>query len=147
MKYANTYEAIAADKCLSTLKSLIDLAGLADAVKGLSNSTTFAPTNAAFRKVPQSVLDTLTNPDNIELLQNVLLYHITGKAIPNRCSFVNGETLTMLNSIPTTVEKRCGHIRIVDAVGGKSKIVCRDSKADVNNFIYKINAVLIPAVL
>lgn len=61
---------------LRTLASLLSLAGIAS-VFGDANAsfTVFAPTDAAFAKLPQSLIDTLTNPANVQTLQEVLQFH------------------------------------------------------------------------
>jgi uncharacterized surface protein with fasciclin (FAS1) repeats len=59
---------------LSTLLSLVKQAGLADELSGKTQLTVFAPTNAAFAKVPKSTLDALAKDK--AALKRVLLYHV-----------------------------------------------------------------------
>ncbi len=67
-------ELAAATPQLSTLLSLVKQAGLADELAAPGNLTVFAPTNAAFAKVPKKTLDALGN--DAAALKSVLLYHI-----------------------------------------------------------------------
>src|SRR5262245_19051516 len=58
----------------STLVSLVEDAGLVKALSGDDKLTVFAPTNAAFAKVPKKTLDALAA--DRKLLRKVLLYHV-----------------------------------------------------------------------
>ena len=64
----------AGDPRFTTLVSLVKRAGLADALSGERKLTVFAPTNAAFKKVPRSTLNKLLGDK--KLLRRVLLYHV-----------------------------------------------------------------------
>src|SRR5215467_9345022 len=70
----NIVETAAASKQFSTLVSLVEKAGLAGTLSGKTNYTVFAPTNAAFAKVPKKTLSMLLA--NKALLKKVLLYHV-----------------------------------------------------------------------
>ena len=65
---------------LSTLLSLVKRAGLADELSGTTALTVFAPTNAAFAKVPKRTLDALAK--NPRQLKRVLLYHVVAGKVP-----------------------------------------------------------------
>jgi transforming growth factor-beta-induced protein len=67
---------LSADARFSTLVTAVGLTGLADTLKGLKGGTVFAPTNAAFDALPSGALNQLLQPENLELLRNVLLYHV-----------------------------------------------------------------------
>jgi uncharacterized surface protein with fasciclin (FAS1) repeats len=60
----------------STVAELVTLAGLANALVTNLPLTVLAPTNEAFEKVPADILEYLTDPANIAVLQKVLYYHI-----------------------------------------------------------------------
>lgn len=62
---------------LSTLVDLVVLADLADTLAGEGPFTVFAPTNDAFAALPSDLVESLTDPDNVDDLTNVLLYHGT----------------------------------------------------------------------
>ena len=65
---------------LSTLLSLVKKAGLAGTLSQPGAYTVFAPTNAAFAKVPKATLDSLAN--NPAALKRVLLYHVVAGKVP-----------------------------------------------------------------
>jgi hypothetical protein len=60
---------------LSTLVDLVTAAGLVDTLAGPGNFTVFAPTNAAIGALPAEVVESLTDPNNVDDLTDVLLYH------------------------------------------------------------------------
>jgi uncharacterized surface protein with fasciclin (FAS1) repeats len=63
----------------TTLTKLLKRAGLVDALRGPGPYTVFAPTDAAFAKVPENKLDALKR--NQKKLRSVLLYHVVGKKL------------------------------------------------------------------
>jgi uncharacterized surface protein with fasciclin (FAS1) repeats len=60
----------------NTLVTAVKAAGLVDALKGEGPLTVFAPTDAAFAKLPAGVLDNLLKPENVAQLKSILLYHV-----------------------------------------------------------------------
>src|SRR4051812_16509590 len=60
----------------NTLAKALQAAGLVDTLKGKGPFTVFAPTDAAFAKLPAGTLDDLLKPENKEKLKAVLLYHV-----------------------------------------------------------------------
>ena len=60
----------------TTLVAAVKAAGLVDTLKGPGPFTVFAPTNAAFAKLPAGVVDTLLKPENKTALTGVLTYHV-----------------------------------------------------------------------
>lgn len=68
---------VVASPFLSTLETLLGAAGLAGVFDGSNGEvyTVFAPSNAAFNKLPASLVSQLTDPANVALLQEVLLFH------------------------------------------------------------------------
>jgi len=119
-----------------TLVALVKKAGLAGALSGSGKLTVFAPTDAAFRKVPKATLAKLGR--DRALLKSVLLYHVAR-------GNVRAAQVAKLTSAPTLNGKR---VRVSVRNGsvylnGNSRVV----KADVatsNGTIHVINRVLIP---
>lgn len=66
----------------TTLVAAVKAAGLVDTLKGAGPFTVFAPTNAAFAKLPAGTVDTLLKPENKDMLTKVLTYHV----VPGRLS-------------------------------------------------------------
>jgi uncharacterized surface protein with fasciclin (FAS1) repeats len=120
---------------LSTLLSLVKKAGLADELSGKTQLTVFAPTNAAFAKVPKKTLDALAKDK--AALQRVLLYHVVaGK--------VTAAKVVKLRSAKTLAGPAV-KIRVT----GKTVRVnsAKVAKADVlasNGVVHVIDRVLIP---
>ena len=76
----NIVETAAASKQFSTLVSLVKKAGLVGTLSGKGPYTVFAPTNAAFAKVPKKTLTELG--ENKSMLRKVLLYHVLPGRVP-----------------------------------------------------------------
>jgi uncharacterized surface protein with fasciclin (FAS1) repeats len=120
---------------LSTLLSLVKQAGLADELSGKTQLTVFAPTNAAFAKVPKSTLDALAKDK--AALKRVLLYHVVaGK--------VTAAKVVKLRSAKTLA----GPAVKIRVTGKTVRInTAKVAKADVlasNGVVHVIDRVLIP---
>ena len=73
---------IAADNdSFSTLVQAVQAAGLVETLSGEGPFTVFAPTNAAFEQLPDGALEFLLQPENQEILQQVLTYHVVAGAV------------------------------------------------------------------
>jgi uncharacterized surface protein with fasciclin (FAS1) repeats len=119
----------------TTLVKLVKQAGLASALSGTTKLTVFAPTDAAFRKVPAATLAKLAS--NKALLKRVLLYHVVqGK--------VTSAKVVRLSSAKTLAGPS---VRIRVANGRVYVNTARVVKADVgatNGVIHVLDKVLIP---
>jgi uncharacterized surface protein with fasciclin (FAS1) repeats len=120
----------------TTLVKLVKAAGLAGTLSGKGPYTVFAPTDAAFAKVPKKTLNALLK--NKAQLRQVLLYHVTsGK--------VTAAKVVKLTSAPTLAGKSLA----VSVRGGgvylnrTTKVVQADVPA-TNGVIHVVNKVLIP---
>jgi uncharacterized surface protein with fasciclin (FAS1) repeats len=60
----------------NTLVAAVKAAGLVETLKGTGPFTVFAPTDAAFAKLPAGTLDNLLKPENKAKLQGILTYHV-----------------------------------------------------------------------
>ena len=60
----------------TTLVAAVKAAGLVETLQGKGPFTVFAPTNAAFDKLPKGTVETLLKPENKAMLQGVLTYHV-----------------------------------------------------------------------
>lgn len=85
----------------TTLVAAVKAAGLVETLKGAGPFTVFAPTNAAFEKLPAGTVDTLVKPENKAKLTSILTYHVvagkyTSKDIKEGMTLktVQGENLT-----------------------------------------------------
>jgi uncharacterized surface protein with fasciclin (FAS1) repeats len=119
----------------TTLVSLVQQAGLAPALSGRQKLTVFAPTDAAFAKVPQSTLDALAQ--DREALRRVLLYHVVkGKAPAKRVVKLRSAKTLAGDRVRFTVSGST--VRVNDA-----RITAVDVKAS-NGVIHVIDTVLLP---
>ena len=126
--------AIAAGQ-FNTLASLVVKAGLADTLANGGPYTVFAPTDAAFAKVPKATLDALAK--NPAQLRSVLLYHVVSGRVP-AADVVN------LRSVKT-LEGRSLPIKVAgkNVFVGSAKVTTPDVMAS-NGIIHVIDSVLIP---
>ena len=66
----------AGNKDFSTLVTAVKAAGLVETLQGEGPFTVFAPTNAAFAKLPAGTVETLLKPENKAQLAKILTYHV-----------------------------------------------------------------------
>lgn len=123
----------------STLVSLLKQAKLAGALSGKGPFTVFAPTNAAFNKLPKSTLDAVANDP--ALLKKVLLYHVVKGNVPAaKVVTLNGKSAKTLAGQTVKIQIRGGKVFL----NGKSQVTKTDVMAS-NGVIHVINNVLIPS--
>jgi len=112
----------------------------ADLVTVLSNAgpfTVFAPTNAAFDKLPAGTVDGLMKDDKKADLQNILQYHVTLSALSAE-SFTDGQVLGMVNGDNVTVHIKDGKVMLNNAA-----TIVASVKAS-NGMVHVIDGVLLP---
>ena len=134
----------------TTLVAAVKAAGLVDTLEGAGPFTVFAPTNAAFAKLPAGTVDTLLKPENKATLTKVLTYHVVPgrmtavslmKAIKDgegeaRLKTVAGDTITLKQAGP-------GKLTITDAKGDVANVTIADVLQS-NGVIHVIDTVLLP---
>ncbi len=133
----------------TTLVAAVKAAGLVETLQGKGPFTVFAPTNAAFDKLPKGTVDKLLKPENKEMLKTVLTYHVVagkwsaadiaaaikkGKGTAEVAT-VQGEKLWFKNDGKDTW--------VIDAKGNKAKITIADVNQS-NGVIHVIDTVLMP---
>ena len=118
-----------------TLVSLVKRAGLAKTLSGKGPFTVFAPTDAAFKKVPASTLEALLK--DRAALRNVLLYHVAAGRYPAK-RVVKQKSIETLVGQRVKVSTRGDTVRVAGA-----KVVQADVRTS-NGVIHAINRVLIP---
>ena len=111
----------------TTLVAAVKAAGLVDTLSGAGPFTVFAPTNAAFAKLPAGTVDTLLRPENLATLQSVLTYHVVAGRV------TAADLMSMIRA-------GGGQARIVTVQGGTltarmqgSGIVLIDAKGGIAN--------------
>lgn len=129
-------ETAAADPRFTTLVSLVQRAGLADELSGETKLTVFAPTNAAFRRVPAATLRKLGR--NRAMLRRVLLYHVVAGE-------VKAEQVVRLRAVRTlagpSVRIRVGEDGVL--LNRRARVLETDVQAS-NGTIHVIDRVLLP---
>lgn len=128
-------DTIAARSELSTLNSLVVKAGLIDTLKGTGPFTVFAPTNAAFAKVPAKTMDELGKDP--AKLKAVLTYHVVpGKVLAAEVKNGNAKTV---NGTNLALSKAGAFVTVEDGM-----VQTADLSA-TNGVVHIIDSVLIPA--
>ena len=127
-------DTLAAAPELSTLSSLVVKAGLTDTLKGTGPFTVFAPTNAAFAKVPAKTMDDLAKDP--EKLKAVLTYHVVpGKVMAGDVK--NGNVKTV-NGANLALSKAGDFVTVEDGMVQKADVVA------TNGVVHIIDSVFIP---
>lgn len=127
-------DTLAATPELSTLNSLVVKAGLTGTLKGTGPFTLFAPTNAAFAKVPAKTMDDLGK--DTEKLKAVLTYHVVpGKVMA--ADVKNGNVKTV-NGANLALSKAGDFVTVEDGLVQKADM------AATNGVVHVIDSVLIP---
>ncbi len=125
----------------STLVSAVKAAGLVDTLSGTGPFTVFAPTNAAFAKLPAETLKSLLLPENKQKLADILTYHVVPGEV--MAKDVKPGSVTTVNGADFTVSTENGDVIITDGQGNKSKVTKTDIVAS-NGVIHVIDTVLLP---
>jgi uncharacterized surface protein with fasciclin (FAS1) repeats len=124
-------------KQFSTLVAAVKAAGLVETLKGDGPFTVFAPTNAAFEKLPEGTVESLLKPENKEKLVAVLTYHVVpGKVMAKDVVGLSKAKSVQGKEITITVK---GDQVMVD----KAKVIKTDIECS-NGVIHVINAVILP---
>ena len=127
----------------TTLVAAVKAAGLVDTLEGTGPFTVFAPTNAAFGKLPAGTVDTLVKPENKATLTRILTYHV----VPGRLEasdLSDGKKLKTVEGEELTVRKADGKVMIVDAKGDSATVTIPNVNQS-NGVIHVVDTVLMPA--
>lgn len=112
----------------------------AEYVNDLANAgpfTVFAPTNAAFEKLPAGTVEGLMKDDQKSALQNILEYHVA-VGVYRENMFRDGMTINMANAQNVTVQLKDGKIMLNNSANVVATVPAS------NGIIYVIDAVLLP---
>jgi len=134
----------------TTLVAAVKAAGLVETLEGPGPFTVFAPTNAAFAKLPAGTVDNLLKPENKATLTKVLTYHV----VAGRMTAVNLMKAVKDGEGEAHLKTVAGEDLIVKAPG-PGKLTVTDVKGDVanvtigdvlqsNGVIHVIDTVLLP---
>ncbi len=146
----NIVQAAIASSDHSTLIAAVTAAGLADTLSGTGPFTLFAPTNAAFARLPAGTVDTLLQPANRAMLQAVLTYHVvpgrvTAADLVQRIRAGGGSAqLTTVQGGTLTARMDGSNVVLADGRGGSARVTQADL-AQSNGVIHVTDAVSLPA--
>ncbi len=133
---ADVVDTAARTQNLSTLVKAIKAAGLVQTLKGDGPFTLFAPTNAAFAKLPKGTLDNLLK-DRARLTA-ILTYHVVRADVPKT---------DMDRPLPTMQGQTVSLVRNGSVVRVNNITSIKSQKQASNGVIYEIGAVLIPPAM
>ena len=133
----------------TTLVAAVKAAGLVETLSSEGPFTVFAPTNAAFAKLPKGTVDTLLKPENKDMLSGILTYHVVAGKISAKdlsawikkndgkymAKTVQGEQLTFW--------AKGDMMYVTDAKGNNAQITIADVNQS-NGVIHVIDTVLMP---
>ncbi len=133
----------------TTLVAAVKAAGLVETLQGAGPFTVFAPTNAAFEKLPAGTVDTLLKPENKAMLTGVLTYHVVSgkmnaKDLMQKAKDNNGKfELTTVAGGKLWISAKGNTLSVWDEKGGSSSITIKDVNQS-NGVIHVIDTVLLP---
>ena len=120
-----------------TLVAAVKAAGLVDTLKGKGPFTVFAPTDAAFAKLPKGTIASLLKPENKSKLVAILTHHVLAGAVPSKAVIGKKLSPKTVNGTSLSVDGTMGVM-----VSG-AKVVTADVKTS-NGIIHVIDKVLLP---
>ena len=133
----------------TTLVAAVKAADLVGTLKGAGPFTVFAPTNAAFDKLPKGTVDGLLKPESKKALSGILTYHVVAgnldaAAVVAAIKKGNGKAeVTTVNGAKLTASLKGDKVILTDAKGGISTVTATDLKGS-NGIIHVIDTVLMP---
>jgi uncharacterized surface protein with fasciclin (FAS1) repeats len=133
----------------TTLVAAVKAVGLVDTLSSAGPFTVFAPTNAAFAKLPAGTVDTLVKPENKAMLTSILTYHV----VPGRISAADiaakakanmgTATYTTVQGEPLMFKKSGSGWMIMDGKGNTGNITVANVYQS-NGVIHVIDTVMMP---
>lgn len=133
----------------TTLVAAVKAAGLVETLQGPGPFTVFAPTNAAFEKLPAGTVDGLLKPEMKADLTKVLTYHVVpgnvdSAALASQIEAGRGKaTLTTVQGGTLTASMEGGSVVLTDAKGGKSTVTTADVRQS-NGVVHVVDTVVMP---
>lgn len=121
----------------NTLVAAVKAAGLADTLKTAGPFTVFAPTDAAFAKLPAGTVENLLKPENKAKLQAILTYHVVAGKVA-AADVVKLRSAKTVNGQNLTVNVAAGSVSVNNAKVVKTDILC------TNGVIHVIDTVVLP---
>jgi uncharacterized surface protein with fasciclin (FAS1) repeats len=130
----------------TTLVAAVKAAGLVDTLSGPGPFTVFAPTNAAFGKLPAGTVESLVKPENKQALTKILTYHVVAgrmSAADLMAKAKMGGELTTVEGEPLKVSAKNGAVWLTDSKGGMARVTISNVNQS-NGVIHVVDTVLMP---
>jgi uncharacterized surface protein with fasciclin (FAS1) repeats len=133
----------------TTLVAAVKAAGLLETLQGAGPFTVFAPTNAAFKKLPFGTVDNLLKPENKATLTSVLTYHVVSgrldsKELMQKIKDGNGTyELTTVEGGKLWIMQKGNGLMLKDEKGNMAHVTIKDVYQS-NGVIHVIDTVLMP---
>ena len=121
----------------TTLVAAVKAAGLLDVLASPGPYTVFAPTNAAFDKLPKGTVDDLLKPENTSKLRRILYHHVI-TSVYEVGELKDGQVLSMVDGSSATISKKGN-----DTYIGGAKIV--GSARASNGIVHIVDGVILPS--
>ena len=122
-----------------TLAAALQAAGLVETLKGKGPFTVFAPTDAAFAKLPKGTVEDLLKPENKAKLTAILTYHVVpGNVLAAQVVTMNGQDVKTVNGQTVKIGVAGGKVTVNGA-----NVTATDVKAS-NGVIHVIDTVILP---
>ena len=133
----------------TTLVAAVKAAGLVDTLSGPGPFTVFAPTNAAFAKLPAGTVESLVKPENKGTLTTILTYHVVSGTMDSKAiaaAIKAGKGRAVLKTVQggdLTASMASGKLKLIDAKGNAALVTIKDVYQS-NGVIHVIDTVLMP---
>lgn len=133
----------------TTLVAAVKAAGLVETLQSAGPFTVFAPTNAAFDKLPAGTVDNLLKPESKGALTGVLTYHVVAgnldsKALMDKVKMGHGTAiLKTVQGEDLTVMQKGKHLEVKDTKGNIAMVTIKDVYQR-NGVIHVVDKVLMP---
>ncbi|NEW94842.1 fasciclin domain-containing protein [Rhodopseudomonas sp. BR0M22] len=139
----NIVENAVKSKDHTTLVAAVKAAGLVKTLEGKGPFTVFAPTNAAFDKLPAGTVETLVKPENKKQLTKILTYHVVPGKL-EAADLTEGKKLKTVEGETLTVKRMGDQVMLIDTKGGSSTVTIPNVNQS-NGVIHVIDTVLLPS--
>lgn len=133
----------------TTLVAAVKAAGLVETLQGKGPFTVFAPTNAAFGKLPAGTVDHLVKPENKSMLTKILTYHVTAGKLDSKelMKWIKKgkgtATLVTVQGSKVWIMEKDGKLWLKDENGNTAQITTSDVYQS-NGVIHVIDTVVMP---
>ena len=126
-----------ANGSFKTLATALGSAGLVETLKGKGPFTVFAPTDAAFAKLPPGTVENLLKPENRDQLRRILTYHVVAGSVGS-AQAAKMSTATTVSGDAIRISAKDGGVMVNNA-----RVVTADVAAS-NGVIHVIDTVILP---